>query len=543
MPYDWILTDFSTLLPVEKAGVDAKPGQWQLVDYRTETFDGVMIMANPDAAAPEIAISLPLQGYYEIYLGFFENYGDRLRVKLSTDRCHEVLVPSQPYGATFSFQDVYWRTLELTGAEQLLITQDHEYRACVGYILARKVDALPQPRHGNRLLHVTDDGYPSNWGRPETHEDQSWLVEPLRRFGADYISLGIDMCGLANYATRHDSLRYPCRELLQGMTHTGEIYRLALDIIQQNIDEGYQVPRRYYELVHQQGGQAFGYSRMAHISAPPPYDTHFSTLYHAHPEYRCVDIGGSLVNRLSYAFPEVRQAFATLFSEQVEMGADGVNMVFVRGLPGVCYEAPVRERFLELHGEDCTRLPEDDPRAQAVRAEFMTTFMREQRQAIDAAAAVQGRAASIIATVPATRAICEFYGLDIPTWVSEGLVDVLCPYQFNYDAGVAKLEMDFFVEAVRGSKITLLPFINTWRDSAESMLRYALELMQWPIDGFSVWDAVSSIDRNCQAVFYSLGDRDAMEIALAKLQTGPTHRQVVEVQGTLVNKYNFGWNF
>lgn len=540
MDYDWILTDFAAVLPADKASTAARPGIWQLVDYRTAEFSGKLIMANPDVAAPEIAIPLPLQGRYDIYLGFFESYCDRLKVKLASDRCYERLAPSFPIATTFGFQDVYWRTLELTGEERILIKQDTNFRAAVGYVLARKAEETPQG-HGRYLLHVTDDGYPSNWGEPDDNEDHAWLVEPLTGLGLQYLSLGIDICGLANYATRHDSLRIPTEKILNENTFVGEIYKLAMEVVDKEIKEGYQVPRRYYELVQQQGVQALGYSRMAHIHASPPYDALYSTFYDAHPEFHCIDISGEPVNRLSYAFPEVRQEIIKLFTEQVEMGGNGVNDVFVRGLPTVCYEQPVRDRFREIYGEDCTALPENDPRAQAVRTEFMTTFMREQRQALDAAGA--GRKINILVSVPATRAACEFYGLDIPTWVKEGLIDILCPYQFGFDANPVPLEMDFFTQAVQGTGILLLPYINTWRDNAESMLKYAMTLMAHPIDGFSVWDAVNLIDRNLQRVYLSLGNLAAMQAALEKIQTGPTHREVIILDGTLHNKYNYGWNF
>jgi len=541
MSYDWILTDFSTVLPAEKASRAARPGIWQLADYRTDELTGTLIMANPDVAAPEIAITLPLQGRYEIYLGFFENFGDRLKLKLPSDRCYERLAPSQPFGTGPNFQDVYWRTLDLTGNEQILIKQDGAFRAAVGYIMAKKVADEPLQRHGRCLLHVTDDGFPSNWGKPDDHEDESWLVEPLMHLGCNYISLGIDICGLANYPTRHDSLRIPLQEILDNDVFAWEHAKLAVELMLECEADGYQVPKRYYELVQQQGAQALGYSRMAHIHASPPYDAMYSTLYDAHQEYRCIDISGVAVNRLSYAFPEVRQEFAKLFTEQVEMGANGVNMVFVRGLPAVLYEEPVRARFQELYGEDCMQLPENDPRAQKVRMEFVTTFMREQRKALDAAGS--GRKINILVSVPATREICEFYGLDIPTWIAEGLIDILCPYKFGIDAGAADLEMDFFCQMVQGTSVLLLPYINTWRDTAESCLQTAIDLMKYPIGGFSVWDAVSCIDRSRQTVFLSLGDAEAMQAALEKIRAGATHRYLITQDDTLVNKYHFGWNF
>jgi hypothetical protein len=390
------------------------------------------------------------------------------------------------------------------------------------------------------LLHVTDDGWPSNWGYPEDNEDHVWMLEPYNRLGAKIVSFGIDMVGMANYATRHDSLRVPAAEIDReyagtfAYEHSGKEWK----IIAEEIRDGFQVPRLFATRCRELGMRPFGYSRMAHLQPPPPYEAVQSLFYQAHPEYRCIDIDGLPVCRMSIAFPEVRAEFLKLFTEQVEMGVEGVNNVFVRGLPMVLYEQPVRERFRELYDEDLTRLPEDDPRAQAVRSEFMTTFMREQRAAMTAAGRGQ-----IIATVPATRAVCEFYGLDIPTWIREGLIDILCPYEFGQDAGALPLEMDFFCQAVNGSPVKLLPFINTWRDSAESMLEKALRYHQLPIDGLSVWDANSSIDRRRRLAIASLGSTDAIRDAITRIKTGPAHRHLITYNGVKENKYHFGWNF
>jgi hypothetical protein len=48
--------------------------------------------------------------------------------------------------------------------------------------------------------------------------------------------------------------------------------------------------------------------------------------------------------------------------------------------------------------------------------------------------------------------------------VREGLVHVLCPYKWGWNASDPELEMDFFCQAVADSPVRLLPFVNTWRD-------------------------------------------------------------------------------
>ena len=252
---------------------------------------------------------------------------------------------------------------------------------------------------------------------------------------------------------------------------------------------------------------------------------------------------GDPVSRLSIAFPEVRQAFLNLFTEQIEMGAAGINNVFVRGVPLVLYEEPMRQRFRELHGGDATCLPENDARAQTVRAEFITTFMREQRVAMDRAA---GGRVTIMVTVPATQAVCDFYGLDIETWIREGLIDSLCPYRFGFvSEDHLALDLDFFCERVKDSPVLLLPHVRTWKDDVKTMLANAERYAAWPIDGFSVWDGVPRmIDPVWRTAIAGLRSQVGVRAAADAIAQGPQHRQVIASgsDGALLNKYSCGWN-
>ncbi|MFW6457768.1 MAG: hypothetical protein ACOC0A_05675, partial [Planctomycetota bacterium] len=184
---EWLLTDFQTVLPSDRVDRDGRPGSWQLAPYHTEGFSGVMIQANPDARAPQIEIDVPIKGRYDLFFGMYRNFGDRILVRLEGDRCFERLAYSYPYGDCPCFQDVHWRTLDFSGGEKLQLRQDGEHRAAIGYIMARPAKEKASPAR-EYLLHITDDGFPSNWGVPLDREDASWIVEPLSRLNPRYIS-------------------------------------------------------------------------------------------------------------------------------------------------------------------------------------------------------------------------------------------------------------------------------------------------------------------------------------------------------------------
>ena len=89
---------------------------------------------------------------------------------------------------------------------------------------------------------------------------------------------------------------------------------------------------------------------------------------------------------------------------------------------------------------------------------IMTDFMRESRRAIDGIAGARGRAIGFAARVPNTIDGAERLGLDVRTWVSEGLVDILIPATLY----AADLEEDIteWVELARGTGVQIVPTIE-----------------------------------------------------------------------------------
>ncbi len=539
---DWMLTDMESVVPSAARGRISRIDAWQIMDYETTSFSGTLVMASPNARVPPLRIPLPLTGRYDLFIGMHIHMCDGLRLKLDGDRCFDRLrYDSAEADGHQGFQEVRWRTVELDGRGTLTLAMDSDTRVSVGYVVARRAGP-PRAAHPSRYqVHVTDDGDKMLGGEPGDIADATWQVDHAARQGADILSLGIDLYGMAKYTTGLDSHRIDTAPILGDQHPYARTPRYYGNLARFQRD-GTCVPRHYFEAAHRLGMQTFGYHRMAHIGAPCPYQAGRSRFYVKHPEWRCIDIDGRPVNRLSYAYPEVRKTFTDLLAEVVRLGAGGVNNVYVRGLPAVLYEEPVRRRFLEKHNREPLTLPENHPDAQAVRAEFVTEYMRGQRAALDKTA---GRRVTIMATVPANGAICAFYGLDLAAWASEGLVDILCPYEFGMlDAGPEPLNMDDHCAAVHGTSVKLLPFLNTWRDKDPvKVLDKALALTRWPIDGFSMWDGIlrsAGFDKALTALHSAEGIRDM----IAELRAGtPVHHDLVMLDGVHHDKYNFGWNF
>ncbi|MCM8759624.1 MAG: hypothetical protein NC906_07650 [Candidatus Omnitrophica bacterium] len=535
--WDWLFNDFSAVLDPNKISYnDSKKGVWQVVDYTTEDFSGKLILAQPGSNAPDVRIKIPLKGTYDIYLGLFQNFCDRIKVKLRSDTVFERIKHSSKVIGKQAFEDVYWKTTKLEGNEEIIIRQEPGIRAAIGYIIARKSEK--KNREKKYLIHLTDDGFPSNYGVPEDIDDACWNIIAASRLKFDYVSRGINPTSMADYPTKHPSLRRNPKKLLKT-EFPAEIYRECYETLKKFFARNQNVHQRYFEIARSSGIKPLAYCRMAMYHANPPWDCFRSDFYDKHPEFRCIDIDGIPVNRMSFAYPEVRQEFIKLFTEAIEFGAEGATNCFVRGFPFVCYEDPVKKRFKQLYDQDITKIQETDIRAEKVRAEFVTQYMRELRDALNGT----GKSVLNVAIVHANEKVCWYYGLDVRTWIKEGLIDILCPYTWGIEGVPAEIDMNFFADAVKGSNVKLLPFLGSMYNdkNPENFLKRALDMTDYSIDGFSFWDGVDTrIDPMFHMIIESLTSRETILEALEKVKNWPDCRIVITLQGTKVNKHNYG---
>ena len=131
----------------------------------------------------------------------------------------------------------------------------------------------------------------------------------------------------------------------------------------------------------------------------------------------------------------------------------------------------VRQLRLDVAKEVCTRYDIDGFQYDFMRCPgyfrhgeekaswpIMTGFMRQTRRAIDEIADAKGRPIGFAARLPNTVDGAERLGLDVRTWVSEGLVDILIPATLY----AADLEEDIteWVELSDGTGVQIIPTIE-----------------------------------------------------------------------------------
>ena len=205
---------------------------------------------------------------------------------------------------------------------------------------------------------------------------------------------------------------------------------------------------------------------------------------------------------MSYAYPGFRKVAISILREAAEYGVDGVNLQFKRGAPFVMYEPPLLEGFKKQTGLDARELDEWDECWLRYRSWPLTEFMRELRKELDQVGRKLGKRLEISVTSFPAKDENLFFGLDLKTWIEEGLVDTLAPMGLSHASG--PVEMDYYIGLTKGTKCRFYPFLSTGLDasgrrrprSASNFRELALKAYQAGADGLTIWDEFSVYRRS-----------------------------------------------
>jgi hypothetical protein len=162
-----------------------------------------------------------------------------------------------------------------------------------------------------------------------------------------------------------------------------------------------------------------------------------SDFYKQNPHFWEEHENGHKGGKLCLAFPEVRAHKIAILVEAASYGLQGLNLGFLRHPPILMFHPVIvesyREKFGELPPRDPKRpdarfintLPPTDAeytRWYAHRAEYMTLFGRELKSALKARGLTH-----VNVSIWVRPNHCLFDGIDLPTWLDEGLCDeVVC---------------------------------------------------------------------------------------------------------------------
>ncbi|MCC6699602.1 MAG: metallophosphoesterase [Candidatus Hydrogenedentes bacterium] len=472
----------------ERDGIQTDPAElnlWKALPYESEEFSGVMLGEGGGTEQQPITIRLGAQGAYRIFLGLYGGYdANLLRVKLTGDPSSDA-VPIQVTGnRTLVISERYWKEADLTGKDLILEGSGDEQRP--GALAYVRLESIRERKDAYPLV-ITNDGHGVFLGEDHTRPED--LLKSLVQ-----IPDGTCMQMLLWGNGCADNCNYPTK-VGQFYPNAGQQFKAEsslarnLGIWKENGWDSLQTARDY---ARKRNWEFQVYIRMEAFKAPFPFDgQENSTFFNEHPEFHCLDRDGQRVVRLSYAYPEVQQYMLHLIREIADYNPDGICLCFVRGVPLVLYEPIMVEGFMKDYGVDPRELDELDPRWMDYQGRVLTAFVKQVKESLDPAQRL-----SVI--VPANELDCRRWGLDVATWVREGIVNDLFPTGQRFDEqdihrdDPDNLDFTYFANLPGRENIRLIPLLYTWTKfqsdfAAWEQLVYSF--LDQGADAYAVWDA------------------------------------------------------
>ena len=478
-------------------------GHWRAIEYNTAEHQGKLIYAGSETKAPELSLHLGLKGWYAIYVGLWGRGNQQpcaVKLKLTGEVSFRVI--EKEISSVEHLEEAFFKHTDLTDRE-LIIAQSRLTPANEAGIAYVRCEPLPlavvrqikQDRSQNKTKRIIsyNDGE-GLWARMPTSKQEIWeFIEPLA--DSDYAELYWGITG--------ERVGYPskvARTYGSGVGHFHDAsHRRQKECMDILICKGIHPLTTAMEYAHSIGLKFHLYQRMGAFAALPPFDeTLNSDIYNEHPEFRCKTADGRTVMRLSLAYPEVRAYMLAILREAAEFGVDGLNLNFKRGALFVFYDPPLVKDFTKQTGQDPRQLDEWDEQWLRFLSGPVTTFVREVRQMLCEVGDKLGKRMQLSATTHPTPEECLFFGLDLKTWIQEGLVDNLTPMGFSH--GGKEVDFGFYTGLVEGTQCRFCPHLPVNKEirdgayydceiRASGVREWALRYFQNGADGLCLWDS------------------------------------------------------
>ncbi len=512
------LTDLDRAEPASAIRSTPQPRHWRAMSYRTDSLSGTMLAAGLETAAPTVRYPLDARGLHAISIGTVpirtaaEGLTLGVPLKLSGDDSFSFITmePARRPDHGVDVVECYWKIADLTG-QQLDIGQasarigEGDGPGAYACAAARVVYIKLVPLTDAEISDWRADQARSDTRRLFAHNDAHFAQYLFRLTSADDVRREIEQYHESDFSRMYweagggDQLAYFSaigrRHTLDGLEDYGRRGdRMHAESWRVFREEGVDPFDVALEQTHAVGMEFHAGYRVAAFQYPPPLDhhNHGDTYFARHPEFHGEDRAGNRTPRISYSYPEVREYVASLLCEMAERPIDGVCLLYNRRPPLVEYEPPLVDGFTREFGCDPRTLPEDDPDWLAYRAGTLTQFMRDVRAAMDEASQGRRRIA-VSAITEASEAENLMQGIDLVTWVREGLVDTLIPYSpranfrpfFSEPSGMVwtdPAQLDFLSQTVAGSPCVVAPNLMPRVMSPEDYRRQAAVIYSAGID-------------------------------------------------------------
>ena len=490
-----------------------KKGKWYVLPYETAGYKGKALSIYPYTEPLPVRLPLEVTGTYAVYIGLSTTpnttdriyLGNSIRAKLGSATVYRRMANNlktlEPNRDVITEQ--FLTVAEITKGETVDIASFPLMPATVTYVRLVPVTEVERRAWLNdstsskyRTSIATNDGH--SWIWPYRAREEQDLMQPLDGFqNTDFAQWWFSPPGadLVSYPSKIGTI--PGEGTQDFFRPLDEEYTKSVKTL---IAKGVS-PLLVARKAAKQMGQEFHFVvRPQGFGASMPYEGAFnSKFYWEHPEWRCIDREGRQAMYMSYAVPEVRRQVLAIIREAVETAdPDGVGFFFNRGVPLMLWEKAFAERFKAEYGIEVLKVEAEDSRIYVLRGKIMTEYLRELRSMLDdLQKSKKGKRYTISASMFTEKRINTAFGLDVETWIKEGLIDQIAVASAKtfYDNGDLPPNMEYYRRIVDGTKVKIFPMVKAWDitnwNRTAQLDEFCREVLKWykdGVDGFAVWD-------------------------------------------------------
>ncbi|MEI6422266.1 MAG: hypothetical protein WCP55_08610 [Lentisphaerota bacterium] len=461
---DIIISDMSRCEPASAFSRRASRNRWQLLAYRacdSKPQSGLMFGAPSYVAAPEVTMPLNVSGWHAVSIGFWIPRHDydgatTVKVKFDNDPCFsrisepEPVPGNEPKDGASLLKEAYFKTADLTGRSLVFgkVGGLFAQKAYMAYVRLAPIDnAAAEALQADmtsvdtRTVQATIDGtsfFCSN--EYLTREHILELVEPYRYSDVGKVTWAFCYGETTNYPSKVGTYVARCDNSRKKISLGNNPHQMGMATIQDSLSrlgaKGIIPQAVAAEHVHKMGLKFEAMFRLGIAGNLPPRPLtglFAGEFVRANPQFRLAMSDGTPVEKASYAFPEVRALMLGIIRESAEMfDIDGASLAFNRGPLFAAYEQPVLEDFRKEFNVDARSVTFDDPRLQQIHSRYLNTFVRDARKVLDEVGAAKGKRLELSVWYEGqTRAERMRYGIDVETWIREGLLDSVVGFAGN----------------------------------------------------------------------------------------------------------------
>ena len=520
------LNDWSTYTPQSAVSTTPRTGAWHLLDYEAEGISGAMLSAGELTNPPEVTLPLGVKGWHGIYVGFWnpnlhETRHTVIKLRLTGDGCFRRIWYKAPETTwlTQEIHEVFWQDADLTDRD-LVIGKLNHARPTVAHVAYVKLAPLSdeeaeaiqrdRARTDTRKLIALNDGCSFlNREACKTEAELLEQVESYRHSDVGTVFWAVNYGELTNYPSKFGMLAGSGYESFLSRGRQQEI-ESSRTLIANGIVPFEAVMKRVREMRLEFHTQF----RLGILTGGHLRGQHTVGFAAKHPEFRILHRDGTPLPKLSYAFDEVRQLMLSLMAEVGQRDVDGFNLCFIRGPMYVGYEGQAVEDFKRKYDQDPRQIDENDERWQRHKADYVTQFTRDAKKLADEIGAKRGRKLQLSAMIYESEAMNLYHGLDVRTWVQEGLLDFII-------LGLGKGNDDF-VQTIQDANCAVVSDVGA--RTPENYVRAAQVGQAAGAKGISVWDMNYPQDfPDHWAVLRVLGHDDRVEAFAREM---PAHKTI-----------------